>query len=161
MKASQNCFLLSKYFEGCKLVAYKDGGGIWTLGSGTTFYPDNKPVKQGDTCTASQAEAWFMGDLKEAEDKVLEWVHKDLLQNQFDACVSFAYNRGYSKTLFNMINADPQDKAIWGAFAINNKIRNPKTEELEPSLGLTRRRNAEAHLYFRNELHYYEEIAHV
>ena len=39
---------LIKYFEGCKLEAYKCPAGKWTIGIGATYYTDGTPVKQGD-----------------------------------------------------------------------------------------------------------------
>ena len=45
MKVSQNCIDLIKKWEGCKLTAYKCPAGVWTIGIGTTRYPDGRPVK--------------------------------------------------------------------------------------------------------------------
>ena len=36
MKASQACVDLVKSFEGCELEAYRDLGGVWTIGYGHT-----------------------------------------------------------------------------------------------------------------------------
>lgn len=36
MKISENGLNLIKSFEGCRLTAYKDSVGIWTIGYGTT-----------------------------------------------------------------------------------------------------------------------------
>lgn len=47
--------------ESRKLQAYLDSEGVWTIGYGHT-----RGVKQGDTCTISQAEAWLLSDLKVA-----------------------------------------------------------------------------------------------
>lgn len=33
---SDNCIKLVKHFEGCKLTAYKDEVGVWTIGYGIT-----------------------------------------------------------------------------------------------------------------------------
>lgn len=43
--------------EGDSLVAYQDGGGVWTIGRGHT-----RGVKPGDTCTAEQSRAWLTED---------------------------------------------------------------------------------------------------
>ena len=41
-KLSKNGLQLIKKFEGCKLIAYKDSGGVYTIGYGHT-----KNVKKG------------------------------------------------------------------------------------------------------------------
>lgn len=80
---------LIKKYEGCKLTAYKCPAGIWTIGYGTTVYPNGQPVKRGDKCT--QAEA----------DSLLEWYVKTKIQlpsginkNQTAALQSLIYNIG-------------------------------------------------------------------
>ena len=80
---------LIKKYEGCRLTAYKCPAGIWTIGYGTTVYPNGQPVKRGDKCT--QAEA----------DSLLEWYVKNKIQlpsginkNQAAALQSLIYNIG-------------------------------------------------------------------
>ena len=48
---------LVKKWEGCKLHAYLDGGGVPTIGYGHT-----DGVKLGDVCTQEQAEKWLKED---------------------------------------------------------------------------------------------------
>ena len=38
-------------FEGIRLNAYDDGVGVWTIGIGTTIYPNGVKVKKGDKCS--------------------------------------------------------------------------------------------------------------
>jgi len=45
---------LIKKWEGCKLKAYLDGGGVPTIG-----YGHIKGIQLGDTCTQAQADAWL------------------------------------------------------------------------------------------------------
>lgn len=55
-------FYLIKKWEGLRLKAYKCPVGKWTIGYGTTFYPDGTFVKQGDTITEQEANnllAWY------------------------------------------------------------------------------------------------------
>ena len=96
-------------FEGKRLVAYDDGVGIWTIGFGTTIYPNGIRVKKGDTCTEAQAKAYMQNDLKKFEHAVNDAVNIPLNQNQFDALVSLTYNIGaaaFSKsTLVKKLNA--------------------------------------------------------
>ena len=81
-------------FEGLRLKAYDDGVGVWTIGFGTTKYPNGIRVKKGDTCTLDQAKAYMQNDLKAFEQTVNNAVKVPLNQNQFDALVSLAYNIG-------------------------------------------------------------------
>lgn len=96
-------------FEGKRLVAYDDGVGIWTIGFGTTVYPNGIRVKKGDTCTEAQAKAYMSHNLKKFEQAVNSSVTIPLNQNQFDALVSLAYNIGTNafknSTLVKKLNA--------------------------------------------------------
>lgn len=96
-------------FEGKRLAAYDDGVGVWTIGFGTTVYPNGIKVQKGDTCTEAQAKAYMAHDLKKFELAVNNAVKVPLNQNQFDALVSLAYNIGtnaFSKsTLVKKLNA--------------------------------------------------------
>lgn len=80
---------LIKESEGYRDVAYRDTGGVFTLGWGHT-----KGVKQGDTCNPSQAEYWLEQDLMDAEAAVSKYAKAPLTDNQFAALVSFTFNLG-------------------------------------------------------------------
>lgn len=95
-------------FEDTRFKAYDDGVGVWTIGTGTTVYPNGVKVKQGDTCTPEQAKAYFKHDLAKFEKTVNQSVTVPLTQNQFDALVSLTYNIGSgafkSSTLLKLLN---------------------------------------------------------
>lgn len=97
-------------FEGKRLAAYDDGVGVWTIGFGTTVYPNGIKVKKGDTCTEVQAKKYMAHDLKKFEAAVNKAVTVLLNQNQFDALVSLAYNIGASafsqSTLVKKLNGN-------------------------------------------------------
>ena len=97
-------------FEGKRLTAYDDGVGVWTIGFGTTVYPNGIKVMKGDTCTEAQAKTYMAHDLKKFEATVNKAVTVQLNQNQFDALVSLAYNIGASafsqSTLVIKLNAN-------------------------------------------------------
>ena len=97
-------------FEGKRLTAYDDGVGVWTIGFGTTVYPNGMKVKKGDTCTEAQAKAYMAHDLKKFESAVNNAVTVPLNQNQFDALVSLAYNIGTNafsgSTLVKKLNSN-------------------------------------------------------
>ena len=79
---------------------------VWTIGWGHT-----DGVKEGDTCTWSQAQAWLMSDAAWASAAVSELVKASLNQNQFDALCSLCFNIGRPQfagsTLLKLLNAAP------------------------------------------------------
>lgn len=89
MKINQTGLDLIKRFEGLETKAYRCPAGILTIGYGHTT-----GVKEGDTCTPEQAEAWLREDCQVAELTVSANVNVPLNQNQFDALVSFIFNLG-------------------------------------------------------------------
>ena len=42
------------------MTAYKCSAGVWTIGYGTTIYPNGQKVKQGDKITTKQAEEYLL-----------------------------------------------------------------------------------------------------
>jgi len=97
MKTGNEGVALIKEFEGFSANAYPDpksGGVPYTIGNGTTRYPDGKPVALGDVCTKEQAEQYLRHDLKKFESAVSAAVNVPLTQGQFDAMVSIVYNVG-------------------------------------------------------------------
>ena len=95
---------LTAHFEGCRLQAYQDKGGVWTIGFGHTL-----GVDPGDTCTLAQAYTWLLADAKEAAHYVSCLVRVPLTQVQFDALVDFVFNVGTHafrcSTLLKFLNA--------------------------------------------------------
>ena len=65
MKISNDGLKLIQSFEGYRSNAYDDGVGVWTIGYGTTKYPNGERVKKGDVCTLEQANQYMAHDLKE------------------------------------------------------------------------------------------------
>ncbi len=80
-------------FEGCKLEAYRDIHGKWTVGVGHC----GASVTEGLTITQARADQYLASDLLEFEDLVSRVVLVPLTQGMFDACVSFAFNVGPGK----------------------------------------------------------------
>lgn len=125
--------------EGVKLKAYQDGRGIWTCGVGHTL-----GVKEGDTCTPQEADAWLAEDLAAAEGAVNRLVKVPLSQPQFDALVSLCFNIGQgnfaeSTVLRKLNQSDYQSGAQ--AFLMWSKISG------ETSQGLLNRRTAERAMF--------------
>ena len=65
MQTSQNGEEHIKLDEGLKLKAYPCSAGVWTIGYGSTEYPDGRKVKQGDKITLSQAATYLQHDLRQ------------------------------------------------------------------------------------------------
>ena len=88
MKASRRLIEAIKRFEACRLTAYQDSVGVWTIGYGHTL-----GVKRGDRISMQQAEKMLMDDLAVYEDAARK-VRGIRTQGQFDAVVDFCYNCG-------------------------------------------------------------------
>ena len=108
MKASQKLIDAIKRFEGARLQAYPDSGGVWTIGYGHT-----KDVKKGDRITQYQAEQLLKDDLAQFE-AMANKVKGLNTQGKYDAVVDFLYNCGpsnfNSSTLKKYIECN---KATW------------------------------------------------
>jgi lysozyme len=75
--------------ESLRLKAYKDGGGVLTIGWGHT-----KGVKSTDIITREQADEYLKQDVDWAEHAVKDLVLLPLTENQFSALVSLVFNIG-------------------------------------------------------------------
>lgn len=104
MSYGKNGMDLTKGFEKCRLTAYRDSGGVLTIGWGSTHH-----VTEGMTCTQAQADLDLLANVADAVDCVNDSVRVPLTQNQFDALVDFTFNVGCgafkSSTLLRMLNA--------------------------------------------------------
>jgi lysozyme len=134
--------------EGCILHAYLDGGGVPTIGYGTTRYANGSRVQIGEVITKEQAENYLYAEARAKAIAVNEATKSVTLnQNQFDALVSLAYNIGVGafrrSTLLKDILIDPTERpTIDGAFEMW-KYDNGKVIP-----GLLARRKEEVKLYF-------------
>lgn len=75
--------------ETLRLKAYKCPKGVWTIGWGHTG-----GVKEGDTCTKAQADAWIRSDLQSAQTDLAKYINVSVSESQFIALLSLAYNLG-------------------------------------------------------------------
>ena len=146
MTTSSTGINLITSFEDLRLAAYDDGVGVWTIGFGTTVYPNGVKVKRGDTCTKVQAMSFFQHDLRRFEAAVNQAVKVVVNQNQFDALVSLTYNIGEQafkdSTLLKKINAGD----FMGAADQFPKWNRGGGKVLR---GLVRRRAAERELFLK------------
>ena len=132
-----------KRLEGCKLTAYQDIGGTWTIGYGHT-----RGVKEGDEISPHIANSMLETDLIMFEIELNRLVRVDLEPNQYDALLSFIYNLGATNlkdsTLLQYVNERKFD-------LVPDEIRKWNKVDGEVSLGLTRRRQLEALKFEGNE----------
>lgn len=139
MKVSDKGIALIKEFEGCKLAAYKDSVGVWTIGYGHT-----RSARQGMVITQAQANELLALDVATHASGVYKALQVKLEQHQFDAVVSLAFNVGVSavrnSTLMKMINRGDVKPAA-AQFDRWNKAGG------KVLAGLTRRRAAERKMY--------------
>ncbi|WP_436897661.1 lysozyme [Acinetobacter gyllenbergii] len=146
MAISQVGIDLITSFEDLRLTAYDDGVGVWTIGFGTTVYPNGGKVKKGDVCTKAQAMSFFQHDLRRFETAVNSAVKVPVSQNQFDALVSLTYNIGEAafkgSTLLKKLNAKDYAGAA-DQFPQWNKGGGKVMK------GLVRRRAAERELFLK------------
>jgi lysozyme len=135
------------HFEGCRLKAYLCPAKVWTIGWGNTRYEDGTPVKEGDEITQQRADDLFLNIVNGFSDGVKKRLLQPIGENRFNALVSFAYNVGLgnfgSSTLLKKVNANPDDETIRNEFMKWNRGGGVVLA------GLTRRRKAEADLYFK------------
>jgi len=142
MRINERGLALIERFEGVRLRAYKCPAGVWTIGYGHTG-PD---VCEGLEISLPRAGELLATDCRRFEEAVSRLVTATMNQSQFDALVSLTYNIGEGalrrSTLLRLVNADPSDPAIRREFLRWDKAAGATLP------GLTRRREAEAELYF-------------
>ena len=147
MKLNNNGYLLITEFEGYSSKPYLCPAKIPTIGYGNTYYSDGKRVTMLDKeINKQQAFEMFKVIADRFASKVSNLVKTPLNQNQFNSCVSLAYNIGMANfmnsTLLKLVNKNHNDILIGLEFKKWNKV-NKKVVA-----GLTRRRNYEADIYF-------------
>ena len=139
MNLGYNGTKILKFFEGCRLTAYQDSVGVWTIGYGHT-----KGVYDGMTITQEEAEQMLLTELEEYEGYVEKYVTVPLTQNQFDALVVWVYNLGptnfRNSTLLKELNSGNYTAA-------GKEITRWNKAGGKVLAGLVRRREAEAKLF--------------
>jgi lysozyme len=145
MVHSEKASKLIQSFEGCRLNAYFDQGGVATIGWGHT----GSEVHPGLTWTQQQADEVFEEDLGHFDLAMSVAIPDgDLNQNQYDACLSLMYNIGPGAFEKSTIRKSILAGDLAGAAeawddpkTIFNKVAGKANK------GLTRRREAEKALF--------------
>ena len=102
METSQRGIDLIKRYEGFISKAYLCPANKITIGWGHC----SKDLKLGQTITEKEAENLLKKDLRKFESKLnysLQHDNVTLNQNQFDACISFIFNLGFSAFIFSTL----------------------------------------------------------
>lgn len=146
----QDCLDLVKAFEGFSSTPYLCPAGVWTIGYGTTRYPDGTRVQASDSSITEEKALEYLSDaLRRSQRHVLLYTKATLLPNQLDALTSFLYNVGAgayrASTLLRKLNRGeyeevPYELARWNK-AGGRVLR-----------GLIRRREAEIALWLREDV---------
>ncbi|PMY33056.1 MULTISPECIES: lysozyme [Pseudomonas] len=140
-----------KASEGCKLSAYQDSAGIWTIGYGTTGKVNGQSINRGMAIDEECAERLLRTSLLTFEKDVNRLVKFiGLTQNQYDALVSLIYNIGTTNfsqsTLLKELNKGNVLQAA-EQFLAWCKLTDAKTRQKITSAGLLNRRRLERELF--------------
>tara|TARA_Y100001937_G_scaffold17583_1_gene24309 strand:+ start:1609 stop:2052 length:444 start_codon:yes stop_codon:yes gene_type:complete len=139
MKISKEGISLIKNYEGCRLEAYQDSVGIWTIGYGVI-----KGVKEGDKINQEEADHLLQEELPEYEGYINDMIKVPLEQCQFDALVCWVYNLGPNNlkdsTLLKVINEKNYED-------VPEQIKRWNKAGGVVLAGLVKRRAAEADLF--------------
>jgi len=129
--------------EGCRLKAYKDIAGVWTIGWGHTG-----GVKTGDVWTQAEADRRFCEELTQFANQIRPLFQSYVHPVALGACVSLAYNIGIAafkgSSVLRLHNAGNYEAAA-GAFKLWNKATIGGKKQVVRGLAL--RREKEAGLY--------------
>jgi lysozyme len=139
MKISEEGISLIKNYEGCRLEAYQDSVGIWTIGYGVI-----KGVKEGDKINQEEADHLLQEELPEYEGYINDMIKVPLEQCQFDALVCWVYNLGPNNlkdsTLLRILNEGDYN-------GVPEQIKRWNKAGGTVLAGLVKRRAAEADLF--------------
>jgi GH24 family phage-related lysozyme (muramidase) len=147
MSISADGLALIKQSEGCKLIAYQDSVGIWTIGYGSTRI-NGVAVQPGQTITQAQADQALVDHInKNVAPSINNSVKAPITQSMYDAMASLAYNIGggglAKSSIVSEINAGRYESAA-GIFPQYNKAGGKAIS------GLTTRRKNEAALFLKD-----------
>ena len=153
MKISNSGLSLIKRYEGCRLKAYKDSVGVWTIGWGNTSH-----AKAGMSITQQQAETFLKDDIKPVET-LLNGMGINYTQGQFDSLTSFIFNLGQgnfkSSTMYKYIVARKSD------LEITDQMVKWHNAGGKPLIGLKKRRCDEANMFLGRDAYYVDSLGNI
>ncbi len=143
-KISEHGLAKLKQWEGLRTKAYRDDGGVWTIGYGHTAAAGAPKPHAGMVISTADAEKILLKDLVQYEAAVESLVKVELNDNQFAALVSFVYNIPLAKfkksTLLKKLNSGNYD-------AVPNELMKWINVNHKKNQGLVNRRRAEGYLW--------------
>lgn len=126
MKLSQRVYDECDFAEGFRANAYLDKLArvpVWTIGYGTTHYPNGNAVKEGDKCDQSSGAQWRNTILDSLCVSIQHATAVEFSQGEIDSFTDFSYEFGLGalmgSTLWKMF--------IWGK---ENEPLNPEAHEM-------------------------------
>jgi lysozyme len=141
MDITQEGLNLIKSFESCRLKAYRDIVGVWTIGWGET-----NGVTPSMEITQEQADQMLLDRLAQFKIDMLPLLPGSMNDNQFSACLSLAYNIGMGNFKKSLLLRCLQKYNFEDAAKQFSKW-NHAGGRVVP--GLTRRREAERLLFIK------------
>ena len=141
-----------KEFEGFSATPYKCAAGVWTIGYGTTYYPNGELVWPGDKAVTREVATEFLEN--HIDNAVVPALEKNvptwgiMNANQKAAIISFAYNLGshfYGNGGFNTITKALSKKENFSQVPAAMMLYVNPGSSFE--VGLRRRRKAEGDLW--------------
>ena len=146
----KNALTIIKTFEGFSEKAYPDpdtGGAPYTIGYGTTYYPDGSEVKQGHMCTQRKALEYVLKEINVIAHE-LDKLNIGLDGDMEQALISFIHSIGWESFLYsNIIDFIEQEQYVCAAEAMNKWIYDNQHQVIG---GLVERRRKEAQLFMNN-----------
>ena len=151
MKISENGLKLIQEFENFEAKPYLDSARVWTIGYGSTYYPNGKPVTGRDKpITREYAETIQRNVIAtDFEPVINELLEKEIAsgfitQNMYDAIISLAYNigvNGFKKSSVLRLLKQGDKENAGNAFLLWNKAGGKVLK------GLVNRRKKERELF--------------
>lgn len=139
MKIDQTALSMIKDFEGCRLQAYQDLRGRWTIGYGCTH-----GVSPGMEISQPEADKRLLDDIGMVYRVVDVLLSVELTENQYSALIVLVYNIGSGEFATSTLLEKLNQKDFSGAadeFLRWNHVDGKVVD------GLTRRRQAERDLF--------------
>lgn len=139
---------LIRHYEGFVPQPYQDSEGIWTVGTGFTYWM-GKPVTQHypaaiTTAEDSAALVLYLPNTEGALNRSMPKVWGSLNKNQQAALISFSFNTGWQcgDAGFDSLNKAITGGKLYNVPVVLKKYTNGKL------LGLVRRRRAEGLVWY-------------
>jgi GH24 family phage-related lysozyme (muramidase) len=145
MIISEQGLALIKQFEGCRLEAYQDVVGVWSIGYGWTQPVNGRGIHAGMRIDQVTADRLLLSGIGQYERGVEKLIRVPVSQAQFDALVSFAYNLGCRSLADSTLLKKLNQQDYLGAAAEFPRWNKAGGVVLP---GLTSRRLAEKKLFF-------------